>query len=324
MAPHDGAHRVAIRAGFCLAIPLLVLYIIGRTDLAIYASFGAFTAIYGRSDAYSARLAMQATAGTTILLAMMLGTGLSVLNIPPAIQVLVVAVMAGFVTILAHRLSWRPTGALFSVFGAGACASIPATGITFVHVLLVGGGAVVFSLIVTGVLASFQISLSKLVELPVPTPMLKKFKINAAMIFIAALVSGWVGLALLTDHWYWAMVAAIAVLVGAHIHARLTRGVQRFLGTLVGVVLASAVMWIDPPLLVVLALTIFCQGFIEMIVLRNYAAAMIFITLIALLMVNMASPLPQETLIRNRVFETLIGVIVGMTVTILAQFWDFE
>lgn len=120
------------------------------------------------------------------------------------------------------------------------------------------------------------------------------------------------------------MVAAIAVLVGSNIHARLTRGLQRFLGTLVGVVLAATVMWIDPPILVVLILAIFCQGFIEMIILRNYAAGMIFITVIALVMVNMASPFPQETFIRNRVFETLIGVIVGMSVTIAVQLKDYD
>lgn len=150
------------------------------------------------------------------------------------------------------------------------------------------------------------------------------FLVNAVLTFAASLIAGWIGLLLFETHWYWAMVAAIAVLVGQNVQVRLTRGMQRFLGTVVGVALAAGIMWIDPPIIVVLAIAIFCQGFIEMIVLRNYAAAMIFITVIALLMVNMASPIPQETLMFNRMMETLVGVIVGMIVTVLTQLKDVE
>lgn len=120
------------------------------------------------------------------------------------------------------------------------------------------------------------------------------------------------------------MVASIAVLVGPTIHARLTRGLQRAMGTAVGVIFAGAIMAIDPPVVVVLLIAIFCHGFIEMIVLRNYAVAMIFITIIALVMVNLASPIPQQTLISNRVLETFLGVAIGMIVTAIVQTWDFE
>lgn len=74
IGPHAGAHRVALRAAVCLAGPLLLLYFLGRIDLAIYASFGAFAAVYGRNDTYAARVSMQAAAGTTIVVAMLLGT----------------------------------------------------------------------------------------------------------------------------------------------------------------------------------------------------------------------------------------------------------
>lgn len=324
VGPHAGAHRVALRAGACLAGPLLLLYVIGRIDLAIYASFGAFTGIYGRNDGYAERLYMQTTAGLTILAAMLLGTLISYLDFPAAVQVVVIALMAGAITVLAFRLEWKPTGSLFMVFGAGACAQIPTTGSSFAQVFVVGGGTVLFSLCVTAALALLRVPLRALFLPPEIAPVKRDYVINTVLTTSAALISGWLGLLLFETHWYWAMVAAIAVLVGQNLYARLTRGLQRFLGTVIGVMLAAAIMWVDPPLIVVLAIAIFCQGFIEMIVLRNYAAAMIFITVIALLMVNLASPIPQETLMFSRTMETLVGVIVGMVVTVFAQMADLE
>ena len=44
-APH--AHRVAVRAALAILVPLVVLAVIGRSELAAYASFGAFAAVYG-------------------------------------------------------------------------------------------------------------------------------------------------------------------------------------------------------------------------------------------------------------------------------------
>ena len=65
--PHQDAHYVAARAAISLAIPLLVLYMIDRSDLAMYASFGAFAAIYGRYDTNANRYRMQASAGLAIV-----------------------------------------------------------------------------------------------------------------------------------------------------------------------------------------------------------------------------------------------------------------
>lgn len=54
--PRSGDHRVALRAAVSVAIPLLVLWSLGRLDLGLYASFGSFTALYGRRDAFGDRI----------------------------------------------------------------------------------------------------------------------------------------------------------------------------------------------------------------------------------------------------------------------------
>lgn len=60
MHPHAGDHRVALRAAVSVAVPLLALWTIDRLDLSVYASFGAFAALYGRRDAYPDRIRMAA------------------------------------------------------------------------------------------------------------------------------------------------------------------------------------------------------------------------------------------------------------------------
>ena len=144
--PHRGDHRVALRAAISVAVPLLVLWMLGRLDLSIYASFGAFAALYGRHDVFRDRLRMQATAGGVILASMLVGTALSVLAAPAPVSILVVAVIASAVTLLAYTMRWHPPGPLFPVFAVGACATIPATTASFGDVLLVGGPSVLFGL----------------------------------------------------------------------------------------------------------------------------------------------------------------------------------
>lgn len=324
IGPHAGAHTVALRAAFCLAVPLLILNLLGRSDLAIYAAFGSLNAVYGRAQGYADRLTMQAAAGTIIVLSMLTGTFVAYTRAPDQLRVVVVAIIAAGVTAIAHRLNWKPTGATFAVFSAGACATIPATAISLAQVLLVGGGTMIFSLVVTALLALRRIPAKSLMQPAVKVELQPRHLIHVVMVFSATLLAGWTALLIFEHHWYWAMVAATAMLVGADTHAKLARGFQRFLGTALGVALAAMVMWLGPPVFVVFAIAIVCQGLIELIVLRNYALAMVLITVSALIMVHLASPIPAGTLIRNRLLETLLGVIAGMAVTVVVQAMDLE
>ena len=56
---HAGAHRVALRAGVSVLVPLVVLAVLGHQEWSIYAAFGAVTALYGRTHVAISRLRMQ-------------------------------------------------------------------------------------------------------------------------------------------------------------------------------------------------------------------------------------------------------------------------
>ncbi|WP_295843581.1 FUSC family protein [uncultured Microbacterium sp.] len=317
VGPHRGDHRVALRAVLSVGIPLLLLLALGRLDLSVYASFGAFAALYGRTDLPRTRVRMQAVAGTVLVSCMLVGTALSALATPAITSVAVVAVLAAVVTLLAYRAQWHPPGALFAVFAAGATASFPATAETFLTVILVGGASVLWSLLVTTV---FILARRGSWRRPARTrPLIGSVAWEmTATVGVAALLAGVAGALLVGTHWYWAMVGAVAAVGGAHVTARLIRGVQRLVGTLLGVLIAAGLLALDLPPWVVLLVAVALQAGAELFVGRNYGIAMLFITPLALLMVSLASPVAPEMLLRDRVIETVIGVAVGTVVAIVS------
>jgi uncharacterized membrane protein YccC len=315
--PHRGDHRVALRAAVSVAVPLLVLWMLGRLDLSIYASFGAFAALYGRHDVFRDRIRMQASAGGILLLAMLIGTALSVVSAPAAVSVLVVAVIASAVTLLAYSMQWHPPGPLFPVFAVGACATIPATASAFGSVLLVGGASVLFGLAITSTVALFTRA-----QAETPRKALRPVEATAwemsITVGIATVAAGIAGLLIMESHWYWAAVGAVAAVSGAHVTARVIRGVQRLVGTLLGILVAAGILALDLPPLAIIGVAVLLQASAEMFVGRNYGIAMVFVTPLALLMVGLAAPIPADVLLRDRAVETTIGVVVGTIVAVVS------
>src|SRR5699024_3379730 len=62
---------------------------------------------------------------------------------------------------------------------------------------------------------------------------------------------------------------------------------------------------------------ILLQFLAEIFVLRDYSAALLFITPLALLMAQLGHPQPAAELLASRAVETVIGVIVGMLVVLI-------
>ncbi|MFJ4038179.1 FUSC family protein [Microbacterium sp. NPDC090007] len=317
VGPHQGDHRVAVRAVLSVGVPLLVLLLLGRLDLSVYASFGAFAALYGRADTPRTRVRMQATAGAVLVAAMLIGTAMSALALPALAAVAIVAAIAAVVTLLAYRAQWHPPGALFTVFAAGATASFPATAGTFLTVLIVGGASVAWSLVVTTAFTLIRRGSWARPRRSRPPIGSVAWEMTAT-VGTAALLAGVVGVLLVGTHWYWAMVGAVAAVGGAHVTARLIRGVQRLVGTLLGVLIAAGLLALHLPPWLVIVVAVMLQAGAELFVGRNYGIAMLFITPLALLMVSLAAPVAPEMLLRDRVIETLIGVAVGTVVAIVS------
>ena len=315
--PRRGDHRVALRAAVSVAVPLLVLLALGRLDLSIYASFGSFAALYGRHDDYADRIRMQAAAGVTLIAAMLLDTALAFCAMAGIVDVVIISFAAALITLLAYVWHWHPPGAIFVVFAVGACATLPATAMSFIGVLVGGGASVGFAVAVTTTLALLRDGLRR------RTPR-RRLPIGAVgwemaiTVGIGVLLAGAAALLIVGTHWYWAMIGAVAAVSGAHVTSRLIRGAQRLIGTLLGVLLAAGLLALAMPPALTIVVAIILQAGAELFIGRNYGIAMLFVTPLALLMVHLVAPIDPALLLGDRILDTVIGVVIGTLVAIVS------
>lgn len=146
---------------------------------------------------------------------------------------------------------------------------------------------------------------------PGSTPMRIALRVGAA-----ALISGALGAAMGLDRAYWAIAASVLVLYqGLDLTRAVQRGLERTLGTFAGLGLAAILLSVRPQGLALVAVIMVLQFAIEIVVVRNYALATIFITPIALVLAEAATPAGDiAELLIDRGVDTAIGCAVGLAV----------
>lgn len=137
-----------------------------------------------------------------------------------------------------------------------------------------------------------------------------------ARVAVAAVLTGAIALALSIAHPYWAVAFAVLVLhQGGARSAQVVRGLQRLLGTVVGLGLYWVVLQWSPTGVWLALLLMAFQFVIELLVVRNYAAAVVFITPLALTIAHaVGGQTPTLATILERGLDTVLAVAVALTV----------
>jgi uncharacterized membrane protein len=335
IAPANKDHHPAIRCAVGVFVPLITLVLLGRLDLAIFASFGAFTGIYGRGEPHGTRFALQLRAGLLMLLVILLaaltarvGPALG-LDAQTAAWLLVLAttVVAGSCSVAISWLRLRPAGSLFHIFAFAAIASIPHQPPVW-QGMLVAIPTTAFSLVIG---FSARILPSHRTPWVRPRPLRRTaderraawleglgYLVAAGLAgSLATLAGQWLGF----GHAYWAMVAAVVPLVGHSTVHRVSRGVQRIIGTVLGLALLAAILLLGlAPWQTVLVIAV-CQFGAELFIARQYVVAQLFVTPLALISTLLVVPASPTVLLRDRIIETLIGAAVGIAVVLAPPVW---
>lgn len=316
--PSSGDHHPALRCAVGVGVPLLVVLLLGRLDLAVFATFGAFAGIYGRNEPHRRRLATQVRGGGLMLAVILAATLTARVDIGPWGLVLLTSAVAGLGTFGAGIFRLRPGGSLFHIFAFAAIASVPgqpplwqglATAVATVAFALLLGQA-------GNLWPRHRTQWTKPEADRLSTLHVAALGWEAALYVVAALLAGSAATALGLGHTYWAMVAATVPLVGQSVRARATRGLQRILGTFAGLALTALILlpglaaW---QLVIVIAVAQFAA---EMFILRQYALAQAFVTPLALVSTQLAHPADPVGLLTDRAVETLIGAVVGIALVL--------
>ncbi|MGO1861305.1 MAG: FUSC family protein [Agrococcus casei] len=132
---------------------------------------------------------------------------------------------------------------------------------------------------------------------------------------VAVLLAGTIATAAGIGHPFWAMIAAVVPISMHRIRHQVVRSSHRVVGTLLGLGLSAVILLGEIPPWSLLILLPLLQFAVEFVVGRNYAMACIFITPLAIVLTFLAFPVPIESLMFDRLIETVIGVVVGMAVS---------
>lgn len=312
MQPTPGSHRVAVRAGVSVAVPLLAVILLHHPSWTPYAAFGAFTSLYGRNHVHLSRLWMQVGAGAALVLAVVCGAVTAALGAPAWLLVGAGAGLAGLATLVATVLDWHPPGSVFVVFAFGALA---ATGS--------GWPDVPVAALVATLSAAFAVGVGAVgAVLRGPAePRGRRFgpvrTLQPVRALVACAVAGAVATAAGVGHPYWAMVAAVAPLTARTLSHQVLRSGHRVVGTSLGLLTAAPLLGLglDPvPLVLVVGVL---QIATELVVGANYGIAMLFITPMALLMGQLGAPRSATSLLFDRGVETAIGGVVAVGLVVL-------
>lgn len=144
---------------------------------------------------------------------------------------------------------------------------------------------------------------------------------TAIRVGAAAAVAGFVAMWFGVDHAYWAVAAAVLMLHQGFDWVRtVSRGVERVVGTFVGLGLAGLVLVANPHGLVLAALLGALQFGVEMLVVRSYALAAVLITPLALTIAFGGRPIDDvPALLVARGVDTLIGCLAALLVYAVAS-----
>ncbi|MFF4837952.1 FUSC family protein [Streptomyces sp. NPDC001315] len=318
--PMPSRHRSATIAAVCTAAPVLAGQALGQPVLGLVASTGSLAALYG--DRGTPRQEVDAVAGAALALAMGMAIGSSLAG-HTWLAVLGTALWATVAALLFALIQARPPGIVMPVLVCSVGTGLPPghTGLRVLAVAAVGCAATVLSWLVAKFSAAGgssqppsaeDESRSRLLVAPKSLPF-SPLPWMAVRTGAAVGLAGVASLLCQVGRPYWAMAAAAAVLArGSHAVSANSRAVLRGVGTTVGCLLAGALAATHPRGLAIAVLLAALTFVIELVVARNYAIAMVFVTPLSVLLVTSATGASAVlTITADRLLETVLGCVAA-------------
>ncbi len=308
----DRPWEMPVAAALASGLPIFIGVAYGDLTLGLAGSLGGLVFLHLPATRLSHRMAwlMASAFGMTASHALgMLG------HLVPALIVPLLVLITILVTMVCRFYAAPPPGSLFFVMAAAIGAYSPILG----RDALVQVGAVALGAVLAVAIA-FVYSLYIVSRHGVPVPSPAPQPGFDTVVVDSVLIGGFVGLSLLVAHAlqldrpYWVPVSCLAVIQGASLREAWTRQLQRIIGTALGLLLFLAIVQIPlGPWAVAGVLTSLALG-IEFLVVRHYGLATVFITPLAILLVEagQGSVMAPQQLMQARLVDTVVGCMLGL------------
>ncbi|STZ56586.1 FUSC family protein [Mycolicibacterium tokaiense] len=314
-----------LRVGLAMAVVFVVGGLVHLHHLAGFAALGALVSAFCRPDPYPVRQGRLLMLAAGITASVGAGAVLGAAALPFAVDVVVIALLAGAAAYLMWALHIVGPGAVVFVFAAvGAQGAAGDAGDVARLTGMTVGGAVIG---VAAAMAPWWLSrrpaanptaaqreslTSTLTRAPHAALAVRGLRIACAGALGATVAAG-----LGFDHPMWAAMGAVATMQGVGYHMTVQRGAQRLLGNIGGAVVAAALLALPLGYWGAVAAIIVFQIAAEVCAGVNYALTSLAVTPMALLLTGLGTGLAPAVAV-DRIADTAIGIVVGIAVAAVA------
>ncbi|OVE63268.1 FUSC family protein [Chryseobacterium mucoviscidosis] len=299
-------------AALCIGSCLFIGYFLGKPNYGALSSLGALTILYFTSVPITQRMIHLAICAFGIVFSF---TVSSFFGFNIYFAVLSVAVISFLAHFISSYFKIPPPGNFFFIMVA-AMASTYKFDLEMIptRVGLVAMGAILSCSF--AFLYSVFIEKSKVVTVP-----RRSFNKRRYTKFVESTIIGFfMALTLIIGHLlefkntYWISIAAVAIMQGRNFEHVRQRNMHRILGTFIGIGLALVILLFNPEKIIMIVIITVLQFIIELLIVRNYGFAVVFITPLTILLAETASEIHHdvEILMKARLLDTIIGSLIGL------------
>ena len=315
---------VGIQSGLALGLPMGLFTFFGEPQWGMIAMLGAFTAMYCPVLDRWDRLRVLPFVALGLVLSSVMGI---LFSFSAAASILSVIAVTALSSTLCQGVGMPPPGTVFFVLLTAVSSNLAA-----LHVrtgalvapwwipVLVAAGAVGAMLVVAAATLLPRMREAVGIEPGFP-PSFKRFQLDrettaiTVRLTVGVAVACVAGLYLGTLKSYWVILPVVAILqTGHNRRLTLTRGLQRILGTLLGVGLFAILLQLPLPPTGVVLMVMFLQFATDVVITRNYALGLFFITPLALIITTVGHPISPAVVVRDRVIDTVVGIGIAIVV----------
>lgn len=304
---------IPVLAALCTGLPLFLGYMIDRPDYGSLACLGGLVILYLPNTALDHRMATLALCSFGFVLSM--GVGL-VLGFHPYLSAVLVGVYAVLVNWLVNYAQLNPPGNFFFIMIASmaSCMSFDVQAVP-VRVGLIAMGTIfacIFALL-------FSLYLLRIRNKPVTVKVGVAPKRSYANLSESIIFGIFIMLSLIVGHLfklhnpYWIPISCLAIMQGMNAAHVGQRSFHRMLGTFIGMGLSWLLLKFHLQPLAMVFCILFLQFIVEVLIVRHYALAVVFITPMTLFLAELGqgNRLEADLLIRTRLLDIVIGSLIG-------------
>lgn len=308
----DRPWHLPVLAGICMGVPIMAGYFSGHLLEAKLASLAALVILHLQSNHLPTRMITLVACSFGIMLSYTIG---SICSYHPPSAPIALGVFVCIVHISLYHLGLtKPPGNFFFIMVASVAICMPFPGGALAtQIGYVGIGTMISCCL--GLIYSLLTLKKDTVPEPQPLPISDKQGNVVEALILGCFVGGSLFIANLLglQNPYWVPTTCLAIMQGISVSHIFNRGLQRVLGTMLGLVLTWALLQLDPSVLQICITIIVAQVLVEFLVVRNYAVAVVFITVLTIFLaeIDPTRSIDSRELFRTRVLDIALGSAIG-------------